>query len=504
MIKNVLEYLQNSAERFPNKVSYSDSHQELTFLELNTIAKRIGTSLASLSVKRSPIMIVMEKSALNIASFMGVLYSGNFYVPIDVSMPLERMQSITDTLQPIAVITDSKHIDKVKKLQSGFKVFDYQFISCTEIDEELLDEIQETILDIDPAYVLFTSGSTGIPKGVVVNHRGIIDFTDWMTEKFSITEDDCFANQSPFHFDLSIGDVFCTLKTGCTNYIVPHELFMFPVRLIEYLNEKHVSIIFWVPSALCVIANLRAFERIKPMFLTRVLFCGEVMPNKQLNVWRRAIPNALFANLYGPCETVDASTCYIVEREFEDDDPLPIGFPCNNTEIIVLNEDDRLVKDDEVGELCIRGCSLSLGYYNNKEKTASSFVQNPLNRFYNDLIYRTGDMVRYNKYGELMYVGRKDFQIKHMGHRIELGEIETAVDTIESIDTRACVYDDDKNRIVLFYKGKYIDEQCIRSVLKNKLPEYMMPGHMVQLNVFPYNVNGKIDRLELKRMLKDK
>jgi acyl-coenzyme A synthetase/AMP-(fatty) acid ligase len=234
------------------------------------------------------------------------------------------------------------------------------------------------------------------------------------------------------------------------------------------------------------------------------MFCGEVMPNKQLNVWRKALPKTLFANLYGPCEAVDASTYYIVDREFSDDEPLPIGVSCRNTDIILLDEEDNEVHGDGLGEICIRGSSLAMGYLNNPDRTSSAFTYNPLNSAYPEMIYRTGDLARYNEYGELMYAGRKDFQIKHMGHRIELGEIETAVDSISEIEVNACIYDEVKHRIVLYYTGHQIDDEYINDVLSQKVTDYMMPNDIIYIEKFPYNANGKIDRKELKRMYYDR
>lgn len=500
MVTNVLTYLEETAAKYPDKAAFVDSKKELSFGEMLHKAQAIGSYISMNKRTHMPVVVFMEKSADNIAAFMGVVYSGNFYCPIDTEMPLSRIQVIFNTLNPLAILADKESVRRLEGLEYTGKIVIYEEAVCQKVDDDRLESIRKQMTDTDPVYVLFTSGSTGVPKGVIINHRAVIDFTDWMSDKFHITSRDNFGNQSPFFFDLSIGDVYCTLKMGCTNYIIPKSLFVFPVKLIEYLNEKKINIIFWVPSALCVVANLRALNKIKPVYLDRILFCGEVMPNKQLNVWREALPDAMFVNLYGPCEATDACTYYVVNREFADDASLPIGFPCENTDILVLNEHNVLVEGNEIGELCIRGSGLAMGYYNNPEKTKEAFVQNPLNKAYPEIIYRTGDLVRYNEYGELMYVSRKDFQIKHMGHRIELGEIETAASNIKGIETCACIYDDEKGRIILFYVGKKMEDKEVKAALKAKVPEYMIPNLVVNLGKLPYNANGKIDRKKLKEV----
>ena len=267
------------------------------------------------------------------------------------------------------------------------------------------------------------------------------------------------------------------------------------------MKDHRINTIFWVPSALIVVAKLRAFKNVDLTdTLKRVLFCGEVMPNKQLNAWRKALPDALYANLYGPTEITDACTYYIVDREFADDEPLPIGIPMANTDILVLNDKNELVTGDEVGELCVRGTSLSMGYYKNPEKTKEAFVQNPLNNAVPELIYRTGDLVKYNEYGEIIYLARKDFQIKHMGHRIELGEIETAVSAIEEITLCCCLYDTKRQKIVLFCDAD-LSKEYIHEKISKLVPEYMFPNRIVYMETMPINANGKIDRVKLKELL---
>lgn len=404
-------------------------------------------------------------------------------------------------MKPEIVITTNKLKTNFEKFNFYGSYIIYEETICSEEDETAVKPYTEKIIDTDLLYVLFTSGSTGVPKGVSICHRSVIDYTDWVTETFNITQKDTFGNQAPFYFDNSILDIYSCMKTGATLNIIPKKLFFQPVPLLEYIKYNKINTIFWVPSALIVVSKLKAFRNVDLSdTLKRVLFCGEVMPNKQLNIWRKFLPNVTYANLYGPTEITDACTYYIVDREFSDDEPLPIGIPMSNTDILVLNDEDKLVTDDEVGELCVRGTSLAMGYYNNPEKTRSAFVQNPLNKAVPEIIYRTGDLVRYNEYREIIYISRKDFQIKHLGHRIELGEIETAISSLEEVTLNCCLYDEKNQKIVLFVDAQ-VDRDYIKERIEKLVPEYMIPGKVIYLENMPINANGKIDRIKLKELM---
>lgn len=499
---NVYEWLKETSGRIPDKPALIDEHETYTYGSYYRKSLGIAEAIirTGIGVKK-PVVVYLEKSAKVLVSFMGIAASGNFYSPIDTDMPAQRVNKILEVLRPELVITTTE-------LKSAFMEYDYrgdyllfETVKETEVSP-MVDERLAGIIDTDLIYVLFTSGSTGTPKGVSITHRGVIDYTDWVTETFDISEEDRFGNQAPFYFDNSILDIYSCMKTGASLYIIPRNLFPQPVLLLEYLKENHISTIFWVPSALIVVSRLKALKNVDLSgIIKRVLFCGEVMPNKQLNVWRSFLPDAVYANLYGPTEITDACTYYIVDREFSDDESLPIGFPMKNTQIIVLDENDRAVTGPgQTGELCVRGTGVSVGYYNNPEKTKEAFVQNPQNTAYEEKIYRTGDLVQYNERGELIYLSRKDFQIKHMGHRIELGEIETAVSSLEGVTLCCCLYDDKRNKIVLFVDKEMTKEEA-RSQLQNMIPEYMIPGKVIYLTTFPLNANGKIDRVKLKERL---
>lgn len=498
MTTNLLEYLEESAAQYPDKIAFEDEQEAYTYAELMNYGQSIGTEIAKYGVIKQPIVIYLEKSVKTIASFMGTLYSGNFYCPIDISMPMERVKAILDILETPIIITDETNADAISQYASNSNLLMYHDVIRGEIDTESLNTVRRKIIDMDPAYVLFTSGSTGVPKGVVVSHQSIIEYTEWVTKTFHITNQDSFGNQAPFYFDNSILDIYCGLKNGATVHIIPKICFAFPVKLLEYLNEKKITTIFFVPSALCMVAKLKALSKIQLTSVRKVLFCGEVMPNKDLNIWRKFLPEALYANLYGPTEITDVCTYYIVDREFEDDEPLPIGKACQNTDFIILDENKQKIPDGGIGELCIRGRSLALGYYKNAEKSNEVFIQNPLNKEYRDFIYCTGDLVKINERGELLCLGRKDYQIKHMGHRIELGEIETAAGGVDGIETCACIYDDEKQKIVFFYKGAEDMGGILKESFSKKIPDYMIPNVNIQIKEFPYNANGKIDRKRLK------
>ena len=502
MRKNILEMLEQTEKNYSKKVAFADKNKSATYREIMEKSQKIGTYISKINRTNKPIAIFIDKSIECLESMFGVLYSGNFYTILDVKSPRERINLILNTLEPVAIITDAKNLEKAKELVIDKELFVYEEIVNTDIKHEKLLGIRSKSIDTDPAYVLFTSGSTGIPKGTVVSHRAVITYTNWVIETFDITSDTIWGSQTPFYFSMSITDVFSTIFSGATLYIIPKMYFSFPVKLLEFINENKINSIYWVPSALSIVANLKALDEVKLTTLKKILFAGEVMPTKQLNCWIEKLPNALFANLFGPTETTDICTYYVVDRKFNNEENLPIGKACNNCDVMVIKDDGTLAQENEEGELCVRGSFLAMGYYGNPEKTASVFVQNPLNKQYPEIIYKTGDIVKYNQAGELIYLSRKDFQIKHMGYRIELGEIETAINNIDGIISCACIYDTEESQIVLFYQGEGIDDEQVLSGAVKKLPNYMVPNKIIKLDKMPHNANGKIDRTALKNICK--
>ena len=504
MKRNILEILEETAERFPNKIIYEDINRKSTYQEFINTTKKIGTSLSEkLNKINTPVAIYVDRSVACLEAMMGVTYSGNYFIVLDTKSPKERNDLILGALPNPTLIVEQKNKEKIKDLDFDGEIFIYEELVNSQINQEKLDEIRNQIIDTDPMYMQFTSGSTGVPKGIVLCHRSVITYAYNIKTTFKIDENTIFGNEPPFYFSMSTLEIYTTMLSGATMYIIPKMYFSFPIKLLEFLKEKKINTIYWVPSVLCIIANMKALDEIELPDLKKVMFAGEVMPVKQLNVWIKHLPNAMFANLYGPTEITDICTYYVVDRKFDDSESLPIGKQCYNCDVLIIKDDGTKAKPGEEGELCVRGSFLALGYYNNPEKTNSAFVQNPLNNAYPEIIYKTGDIVKENEKGEIMYLSRKDFQIKHMGYRIELGEIENTINNIEGIISCACVYDMRNKKIVLFYQAKNeLSEDSVISETNSKLISYMRPNEFRRLDRMLYNANGKIDRKELKNLLK--
>lgn len=495
--KCVSDLLDRAARLYPDNLALAFGDERISYFEYASRANALATQIIKRGLKKQPILVLLPKGIDTLVAFLASLKSGNFYSILDEKTPIARIKTVCDKLNPALIITSEDIYKNYKELGID-TIFTSEFSSFCA-DKTLLAKRADEIIDTDLAYVLFTSGSTGVPKGVGITHKSVLDYTFWVVNKFNLNQSDIFANQAPFYFDNSILDIYSSMAVGAGLVIVPNSLFAFPLKVLELLKNTGVNSIFWVPSVLVYFANTNALNSIKPN-LKRVLFCGEVMPNAQLNIWRRELPNALYANLYGPTEITDVCAFYIVDRSFRDDEILPIGRACENTELLVFDENNRLISKDEVGvrgELYVRGSGLSVGYYNDSEKSSQAFVQNPLQSAYDEKIYRTGDIVAYNERGELICFGRVDSQIKYKGHRIELGEIEAVASSFEGVRRVACVFDGKK--LALFYEAS--TEILLKEYLSSRLPSYMLPSLFVRVDRFGLNANGKIDRGVLLKSL---
>lgn len=501
-----IEFIYEAVVKYPDNICIEDDQEILNFYQFFYRAYTIASILRHSNTINQPIIVYLPKSLSAVISFAGVLLSGNFYVPVDIKSPQQRIRKIVDNIDPYRIFSKryyQKHLESLNIPEE--KIIyedDINFDTGNTTVDKMITNCKKTtdrIIDMDPCYVMHTSGSTGTPKGVVVPHRGVIDYIDWAVTCFEVDENEVIGNQAPLYFDNSTLDIYLSWATGARLHIIPESTFLFPVKLIEYLEKHIITFVFFVPSVLVSISQVNLLTPGRLPSLRKIIFAGEVMPTKHLACWQRNLPERMYVNLYGPTEITVDCTYFIVDRIYEPTESLPIGYPCLNSGTLILNEAGELADIGEKGELCVRGSSLALGYWNNDEKSREVFKQNPLQTHFFDRIYRTGDIVYKNEQGRIMYVGRKDSQIKHMGYRIELGEIENAALTLDDV-TKCCVlYNEHKKEITLFYEGnREIPVSEFRTMLSKILPTYMIPRLFYFMDILPMNPTGKINRKILK------
>lgn len=507
MIKNILQVLESTAQRQAECIALKDENKSVSFEQYVAKAKSIGSflNLQTRDHYSRPIIVMVDRRVEPVIAFMGVLYSGNFYVPVDNRTPLERLKNIVQVLNPLSVIGFGKNEEVLfSTIDAELPFYFFDDISKVEIDQDALNLVRQKSVDVDPAYAIFTSGSTGVPKAVAINHKAVLDLSAWLSETFAFDETDVIGNQTPFYFDASVKDIYTSLKTGATLVVIPAKCFLFPKLLIETLAENKVTTILWATSAVVLIAKSGILEEAVLPSLKRIFFAGEAMYGKHLNMWKEHFPSCMYINLYGPTEVTVDSTFYIVNREFSDNEVVPIGNNCDNKQTFILSESDEVLFGYVEGELAVRGTGVALGYYNNKEQTNQVFIQNPLHNHYRDILYKTGDFVRRNSLGEIEFIGRRDFQVKHMGNRIELGEIEAAVYGMSDVKHTACIYDSINEKIVLYYTSDVeIEAKNFLKELAKSLPKYMYPNKFIHLDEMPLNANSKVDRKAIKISLNE-
>lgn len=501
-MEHILECLERTANKYPHRLAVDDGNVYFSFSELLKLSRRMGSSICNFTEMGKPVAILAEKSAVTLAAMFGAVYAGCFYVMIDPAQPAARLKEIFRILEPELIITDNKNEERLK--EAG-----YRGRSClagdlmrAAVNAGKLQEIREKSSGSDLLYGIFTSGSTGTPKGIVVSHKAVVDFISHFTEAFGITEEDRIGNQAPFDFDVSVKDIYTSVMTGASLVLIPKEMFCTPPVLLDYLCEKRVTTLIWAVSALTLVSALKGLRYRVPGDVKRVMFSGEIMPVKQLRLWQEALPKAEFINLYGPTEITCNCTYYPIKRVYEDGERLPIGRAFPGRRVFLLDEGKKEVTEpEEPGEICVAGESLSEGYYKNPEETEKRFVY-PFPDEPEVRCYRTGDLGYYGRDGELYFSGRKDFQVKHMGHRIELEEIEHSMNQIQGLEKSCCLMDYRKNQLVAFYLGEAASG-LVRTELKKRVPLYMIPHKIIPISQMPLTKNGKTDRDYFRSQLEE-
>lgn len=501
METSILCRLDATARQYADKLAFKDPDNALTFAQFNELTRSIGTYLAGVVPAGSPVAVMSGRHVFTPACFLGAVRAGCFYAPMDADMPAARLNRILSVIKSDYMLVDRAHLDAAQSLDFNGTIIVMEDIIDTPADDELLAAREATLVCTSPLYVIFTSGSTGVPKGVITSHESLMNYIDAVCSVLNINDTDVMGNQSPLDYIAAVRDIYFPVSRGASTYIIPKNEFAVPTALFETLNREKITALCWSVAGVTLPAKLGAFDLLKPEHLKKLCFSGSVMPCKYLRIWQQNLPDVLYVNQYGPTEATASCTYYVVDEQVEDDAVLPIGKPYDNYKIMLLSEDNKPVPDGETGEICVGGPVLALGYYGNAEYTEKSFIQNPLNPNYRELIYRTGDLGSFGADGNLYFHGRMDRQIKHLGHRIELGEIEGTAHKIDGVKDCCSLYNKPKEHLYLFYTGDATSKDIVLYFRKN-MPAFMVPRKLVNLEKLPTLPNGKIDMQTLKTYFK--
>lgn len=500
MDSSVLDWLERTVSRCPQKTVFTGDSGSLTFRQLDDLRKAIGTCLAGLLPPHCPVAVLTGRDIYTPACFLGVASAGCFYAPMDAGEPLSRLNQLLSVIQAPYLLTDQAHRELAEQLAFSGTILVLEDIWDTPVEEERLARARMALTDQSPLYVIFTSGSTGVPKGVITSHHSLMCYIDAFCRVLQVEEADVFGNQSPLDYIAAIRDIYIPIRTGASMVILPKNEFSMPGALFETLNRHRVTALCWSVAGVELPAKLGAFGLTKPQYLKKLCFSGSVINCKYLKIWMDNLPDVLYVNQYGPTEATASCTYYVVEEPVREDTVLPIGVPFENYRILLLNEDLTPTAPGEIGQICVAGPILALGYYGDPERTQASFIQNPLNPNYRELIYKTGDLGRMNDRGILEFHGRMDRQVKHMGHRVELGEIDATAMGIPGITQCCAMYHPEKEQLYLFYTGSAQPRDIVLH-FRQVLPAFMVPRKLVKLEELPKLPNGKLDMQGLKGLL---
>ncbi len=515
------EYLRRSAERHPEKIAVVMDEERISYGELERESNRLARLLVESGCRSGDrVCLLQPKSPAAIVAMLGVLKAGGAYVPIDVSSPAPRVKAIVRACEPRLVLaceeTTQLADEVLGKGEWSIKIGMLDDSAGPEAIEPVFRRADWGSLDAGPcqsgnssgdlAHILFTSGSTGVPKGVMITHSNVVHFVEWATSYFGTTSSDRISGHPPLHFDLSTFDIYGTLLVGAELHLVPPEASYQPDTLVDFIRVNELTQWFSVPSALTFMAKYGAVRQDDFPHLKRLIWCGEVIPTPTLIEWMRCLPHVDFTNLYGPTEATIASSYFKVDEIPEDPTAaVSIGEACGGEELVVLGGEMQPLPTGETGEIYIGGVGLSPGYWRDAEKTAAAFQIHEAKNKDGTRLYRTGDLGYYGPDGLLYILGRVDSQIKSRGYRIELGEIEAALNAQPVIKECAVVGMDVGGfvgtAICCAYSPLDRDELShveLRERLARQLPSYMLPSHWLELDALPKNINGKIDRRTLK------
>jgi len=502
--------LANCAVTSPNAPALSCSGQQMSYRELDEKSNQLAQALLQLGVKAEDrIGIFMHKGLELGVAIYGILKSGCAFVPLDPFMPVERLSFITDDCDiQILISSDAlaPALRELYKLNTSLHVvgvsdeLPFTQSSWPEISQRESIDPQVDIIDQHLAYIMYTSGSTGEPKGMMHTHASSNCYAEWGRNHINLEAGDRVASHAPLHFDLSIFDFFSTLRAGACVVLVPESVTRFPASWTQYIESEKISVVFTVPYTLITMVEQGAMDKRNLKSLRWILFGGEPYAPRQLKQLINALPEVRLTNVYGPAEA-PSCTCYDIPQPFiDDDESLPIGLVSRNSTDLIIDESDKECGIDESGELCIRSSTLTRGYWNRPDLNAKAFLLiKGLGPFPN-VFFRTGDRVVRNSDGMLRFLGRKDRMVKTRGHRVELDEVEAAMLGISGVmEGAAYVIPDGIGSVqivadVTINPEYSLTQSEIIEHLRNQLPAYAIPRSIHIAKTLPHTSSGKVDR----------
>jgi amino acid adenylation domain-containing protein len=517
MTTGLWELAARSATRSPDAIAVALGGDRLTYRELVEWSERIGGALQEAGVVHGDrVLLAAGKTPRTMAALLGILRAGAAYVPLDPASPVARTRHMLDAVGTRWMLADADGAKLVRSLVSerdltvgwlgqdepaglGPPAFTWATLArSAPVARSVAADGERT------AYILFTSGSTGIPKGVAVRHRNVLHFVEWAAGHFGLGGEDRISSHPPLHFDLSVFDVFGAFAAGATLELVPPGLNLSPGGLAGFIRDRELTQWFSVPAALALLVKAGAVREGDFPRLRRLLWCGEVLPTPVLRALMQRLPHVRFTNLYGPTETTIASSWYTLPAiPATDDEDIPIGHAIPGEELVVLDEALRLPTVGEQGELYIGGAGVAEGYWRDETRTRAAFVPDPRPGREGRVLYRTGDIASQDPAGYFRFHGRADGQIKSRGYRIELGEIEAALATLPDLREGAVVAVETNGFEGMAICCAYVAERevaptALRGALSGRLPSYMLPARWMALEALPRNVNGKVDRQAIR------
>lgn len=502
MKANMLDYLEETAARLPDKTAFFDDWERLSFDTLREQARRIGSCLTEIARPRQPVALLLDARSLrNLPALYGALYAGCPYAPLDITMPPERLRMLLTLLQPAAALADEKGLAALASCGlDELRAVPYAQAAAHGVDEAALARVRAQATVYDPLSILYTSGSTGIPKGSVQTHFSYLHWTQATIDVYGLTGETVFGNQSPFFYANSILDVFPPVALGASVYLLPAGVLTFPKKLIDCLNAHHVTELCMTPSSFIGAIHAGALTKGVLPELKWGIMSGESMPWEPLKAWMDAAPGADWWHFYGSTEMFSVAVGK-VDQNHQSGDRLPVGKPFSLAHILFLDEDGAECAPGEPGEMLLSSPWIASGYYRDPERTDAAWTTDPLNRGWQERFFRCGDMGYLREDGQLMVLGRRDNQIKHMGYRMELGEVETALRALPGCQEGCVLYDPAQDKIWCFYSGQLADRQ-LKSGLKERLARYMLPDEYVRLDEMPHTASMKVDRQKLRQMMR--